>query len=151
MHRPGWQKEDGRWISVSILHFPSSIFRHQRGHALIEMGLTLPILLVLIIGTLDLGRAVYAQNIISNAAREGARYGTTPPIVLTDVEAKAASLITGLDMDEVSIVADQPGASTIRVTVTYTFTAVTPMVGNLIGENGTTTLTGISTMTVEGG
>jgi Flp pilus assembly protein TadG len=42
--------------------------RHReadRGQALVEFGLVLPLLLLLIFGLVDLGRAVYAQNALS--------------------------------------------------------------------------------------
>ncbi len=149
------QKAD-RWGSV--FHLATALrsqrlFSHclnQFGNTLIEVGITLPIIIILIVGTLDLGRAVYAQNVISNAAREGARYGTTPPIDLQDIENKTKSYITTLDPSRVSVSATQPTPSTIRVTVIYTFTAATPLVGNLIGDNGTFAFVGVSTMTIEG-
>lgn len=150
------EKKTGQWHSLFRLPFalrpggPFSIFPHQRGNTLIEVGITLPILIILIVGTLDLGRAVYAQNVISNAAREGARYGTTPPIDLEEIKTKTEGYITTLDPSRVSVSVTQPTESTIRVTVIYTFTAVTPLVGNLIGDNGTVAFVGVSTMTIEG-
>ena len=45
----------------------------ESGAAAVEMALVLPILLLILGGIVDLGRAFYGQIIISNAAREGAR------------------------------------------------------------------------------
>lgn len=45
----------------------------EAGQGLVEFALVIPIILVLIVGALDLGRAVYAYNTIANAARNGAR------------------------------------------------------------------------------
>ena len=45
-----------------------------RGQALVEFALVLPLLLVLILGAMDLGRMFYAKIVITNAAREGAYY-----------------------------------------------------------------------------
>ena len=45
----------------------------DRGQALVEFALALPILILLLVGIFDLGRAVYAFNTVNNAAREGAR------------------------------------------------------------------------------
>jgi len=42
--------------------------------ALVEYALVLPILLLLILGTMDLGRMFYTKMILTNAAREGANY-----------------------------------------------------------------------------
>jgi len=46
--------------------------RH-RGQALVEFALVIPIFLVIVMGVFDLGRAVFAYNSVTNAAREGSR------------------------------------------------------------------------------
>ena len=46
---------------------------------MVEFALILPIVVLLIAGLFDLGRAFFAVITISNAAREGARYGTLHP------------------------------------------------------------------------
>ena len=43
-----------------------------RAQALVEFALLLPILLVLILGAMDLGRIFYVKTVLTNAAREGA-------------------------------------------------------------------------------
>jgi len=45
-----------------------------RGQALVEVALTLPLLLLLILGAMDFGRMFYTKIILTNAAREGANY-----------------------------------------------------------------------------
>jgi Flp pilus assembly protein TadG len=45
----------------------------SRGQALVEFALVIPIFLVLVIGTFDLGAGVFAYNSVTNAAREGVR------------------------------------------------------------------------------
>lgn len=47
--------------------------QRDRGAAAVEMAIVLPMLLLVIAGLADLGRAFYYQIVISNAAREGAR------------------------------------------------------------------------------
>lgn len=42
--------------------------------ALVEYALMLPILLLLVMGTMDLGRLFYTKMVLTNAAREGANY-----------------------------------------------------------------------------
>ena len=49
--------------------------RHRNeGQSLVEMALTLPILVLLLFGILELGRMLDAWIVATNAAREGARY-----------------------------------------------------------------------------
>jgi Flp pilus assembly protein TadG len=42
---------------------------------MVEFAVLAPVFFLLLLGTIDLGRAVYTYNAISNAAREGARAG----------------------------------------------------------------------------
>jgi len=51
--------------------------RHRtepRGQSLVELALTLPVFLLLLISVFDLGHVVWANNAISTAARESARF-----------------------------------------------------------------------------
>lgn len=51
--------------------------RDDRGQALVEFALILPVLLVLILGLLDVARAVWQENSLAFAAREATRYAIT--------------------------------------------------------------------------
>ena len=48
--------------------------RLTKGQSLLEMSLLVPILLVLVIGAIEVGRLFYTKLVITNAAREGAYY-----------------------------------------------------------------------------
>jgi hypothetical protein len=48
--------------------------RRQRGQALTEFALVAPMFLLLLLATIEFGRAVYYVQMLDNAAREGARY-----------------------------------------------------------------------------
>ena len=47
-----------------------------RGQSLVEFALVFPIIILLIAGFFEIGRAVFAFNTIANAARQGARVAT---------------------------------------------------------------------------
>ena len=49
--------------------------RLQTGSNIVEFAFILPLLLVLVSGIVDLGLALYDKAVITNAAREGARFG----------------------------------------------------------------------------
>ncbi len=57
----------------------------ESGQSLVEFALTLPIVLLIITGTFDVARAVWQENTLAYAAREGTRYaivhgsGFSPP------------------------------------------------------------------------
>src|SRR5712692_8288778 len=48
----------------------------KRGQAIVETALLLPILMLLVMGSADLGRVFYYAIAVTNAAREAARQGT---------------------------------------------------------------------------
>ena len=49
--------------------------RRSRGQSLVEFALVLPVFLLILFGLLDVGRFVYLNSTLSQAAREGARLG----------------------------------------------------------------------------
>jgi len=51
------------------------IIKDQKGGALIEFAIVLPLLVVLAFGIIEFGIILYNQSIITNASREGARAG----------------------------------------------------------------------------
>lgn len=55
--------------------------KRERGHAMTEMALTLPIILILVMGIMDFGRALFIYSQLSNAAREGARWGSVQGVI----------------------------------------------------------------------
>jgi len=67
--------------------------RNERGANLVEFAIVVLLLLLILAGIADLGRAFYGYNVITNAAREAARYGTRLPLDTTNIEAKALTEI----------------------------------------------------------
>lgn len=51
-----------------------------RGQSLVEFALVFPIIILLIVGFFEIGRAVFAFNTIANAARQAARVATVNQI-----------------------------------------------------------------------
>jgi hypothetical protein len=51
--------------------------RAARGQSVVELAITLPILLLLMLGLVNLGILMHAQIVLTNAAWEGARAGAT--------------------------------------------------------------------------
>jgi Flp pilus assembly protein TadG len=55
--------------------------RSRAGQAAVEFALVMPMMMVLIFGAIEFGTAMYDKAVITNASREGARFGivaTTP-------------------------------------------------------------------------
>ncbi len=50
-------------------------FKSEKGTAIVEMALVLPLLLILVFGIVEFGVMFYDRQVITNASREGARAG----------------------------------------------------------------------------
>lgn len=90
------------------------IRRDDAGQALVEFALILPILLLVIFGLFDLARAVWQENTLAYAAREGTRYA----IVHGSASDDPSSSTNTADIAAV-VRAAAVGVSNITVTVNY--------------------------------
>ena len=73
--------------------------RDQRGTALIEMAFTLPLLLLISIGILEFGRLFQTWQILTNAAREGARVAVLPGMSDSMVTARVQEYVAAGVLD----------------------------------------------------
>lgn len=123
---------------------------HSKGQSLVEFAIILPVFLLIIGGALDLGRLFYAQVAIENAAKEGALYGAIDPRCDAPKEGCSnpntvswlvANESVGIPNANHSIscssgsVNDCEAGDTYTVTVTSTFTMVTPILTPLLGNS----------------
>jgi len=120
---------------VSLAPFAGRARGGDRGAAAVEFALLLPLLLLLVFGIIDFGRAINAQITLTQAARTGARLAALgEPNVVSATQAAA----TGLSPVTVSVTPCPSGAtqtSQAVVTVSYSFSFVTP-VGAIAGFFG---------------
>lgn len=59
---------------------PKPTFRNdQRGAAMIEMAVVVPVLLAIGLGVIEFGNAIYSKHLITNGVRDGARYAAGRP------------------------------------------------------------------------
>jgi Flp pilus assembly protein TadG len=65
--------------------------RGERGAALVELAIVIPVLVILLLGIVTAGQAYNQKLSLTNGAREGARYGATYPV------GTAGSLTSWLD------------------------------------------------------
>jgi Flp pilus assembly protein TadG len=122
--------------------------RREDGQELVEYALILPLLLLLLLGTMEVGVIVFDYNAISNAARDGARYGIIHPDDTAGIEAAARSLTSGLDGDALQV-SSSVVSNSVRVEVTYPVTLVTAAIIEAFGVDPTIPLTAISMMPIE--
>jgi Flp pilus assembly protein TadG len=137
----------------------------RRGQAMVEFALTIPIFLLLLVALFDLGRAVFAYNTLTNAAREGARMAIVNQYEPSIVQrAKNSTAIVELndpsvDVDFWQVKADgtpdtsKPCALVANsclavVSFEATYFPITPIVSNILFKNGVT-FEATSILTVE--
>lgn len=131
----------------------------ELGQSLVEFALIFPILILLLVALFDIGRLVFAYNDITNSAREGTRVGIvdqTTGNIQSDVIAQSTSLsLTAGQIDVKYCKADGTSCSTtkptnldalVQVEVTYSWRAITPIVGTIIGP---ITVKSVSRMPIE--
>jgi Flp pilus assembly protein TadG len=134
----------------------------QSGQAVIELALTLPLLLVIVMGIFDFGLMFQQFEVVTNAAREGARVGVLPNYTTADAQARAQQYLTsgGLSGASATINAAVAGTTfgtpaktvnqiTVTVNYPYTYPFIGPILNLIGGSLGSVTLQGVSTMRVE--
>jgi Flp pilus assembly protein TadG len=67
--------------------------RRDSGQAVIEMALTLPLLLLIVFGIFDFGFMFQRYEVVTNAAREGARLGVLADYTEAEAEARALAYL----------------------------------------------------------
>jgi Flp pilus assembly protein TadG len=70
--------------------------RHDVGQGLVELALALPVLLLILLGIADIGRAFYYTVVVSDAAREAAAYAVANPTATGTAVAQHGCNATGL-------------------------------------------------------
>lgn len=119
----------------------------ERGAALVETALLLPMLLLLLMGVVDLGRAFATHIAVQDASQEGAMVAAFNPadgplVVAQTVAAGASVPIAG---SSVTVRCDF-SPDLVTVEVSHELTLITPMISNMLG--GSITLIGSETATV---
>lgn len=155
--------------------------RGKLGQAIVETALLFPVLCLLVMGSTDLGRVFYYSIEVTNAAREGARQGSSYDPIYGNTSATHAAVIAAVraEAPDLTLVEPNPAFSpvncqsgppyadsyypttpntgyvfacfsvggaendtatsgtagqTIRVTILYNFTPVTPVIENVSGN-----------------
>ena len=145
-----------------------SAVRNDRAQALVETALVLPLLLLLIVGLFDVGRAIWLSNTLATAVREGSRYGVvhgalsgsptgpgavsyTPPDTDTAITAQVRNYATGVPSN-LTVQSTWPDGnanrgSRIVVSASFPFTPILSQV--FLGGGLGITLRSSSTLVIE--
>lgn len=121
--------------------------RASRGQSLVEFVLIFPILIILVFGVIDFSMGIRSYVSLTNATREGARYGavgnplgssitTCVGQPNTTVSGRVCTVSEGLHKDQMTVTPEcdpscEPGNS-LHVAATYQYDFFTPL-GDMIG------------------
>ncbi len=130
-----------------------------RGVAIVEFAIVMPILLLLLVGIFELGRAYNAYATVRSASAEGAHWAALHPgAAMSEIEAAVLRRVVPLDTRRVSVEAwyddgtayvrwDEGGIPAsgpskrivpIRVQVSYPWSAVTFLFSSVLPERSAT-------------
>jgi Flp pilus assembly protein TadG len=122
---------------------------NERGAALLETAIALPLVLLVSVGIFEFGRAFQTWQIVTNAAREGARIAVMPNPVSGAVESRVHAYLTQGQLPEadaavvnvdraavINIGGANASASIVTVQYPFNFIVLNP-VARLVVNNST--------------
>jgi Flp pilus assembly protein TadG len=130
---------------------------HEKGQSLVELAISLPVILLILLGTFDFGMALFSYSILRDAAQEGALYGSFNPGNRSEIENRARNILPRQDdevfsspvdlrnEDQVSVDIKVKGkacqgvtkgvANYIEVQVSYNYPILMPFTGEIVGSD----------------
>jgi hypothetical protein len=123
--------------------------RHEKGQSLVELAIGITILLWLLSGIVDVGRAIFTQFALQDAAEEGLVYGIGFPDQCDEIEARVLSNLENGALPtspEITVTVDSSPCGTVTlvyglsmdVEVSSTFMMSMPfLAGNSLTLKGT--------------
>lgn len=147
------------------------LFQDERGQALAEFALVLPLILLFIAGVVEMGRAWNIKQVVTDAAREGARYTVVQDADIPDLAAVQAKIeerlaLGGVIESTIVFSSDDPACAVVancfhqnagigkEMTVSVSTPFQMNLIGTLLGWAGgptTVTINTNATMRNEGG
>jgi Flp pilus assembly protein TadG len=110
----------------------------QRGGAVFEFAMILPIIAILFLGIIDFSRAMLAYNALTHASEAAARFASvrsrtsTSPATTSTITTRVLQASTGLEADKIDVTATwTPGnirGGIVVVQIDYPFELLTPFV-----------------------
>jgi hypothetical protein len=122
----------------------NNLNRYEQGQGLVEFAFVATLLLILFVGLIDLGRALFAYMALRDAAQEGATYGSIYPGESGSIELRTRETSKRpVDLSDTSLVDVQINllgpacaGNGIEVEVTYPeFPLTTPLLSSILGSD----------------
>lgn len=100
--------------------------KDETGQSLVEFALVVPMLLILVVGIAEFGRAWMTRNILTGAAREAVRVAVVPEGSIAAATTRANQVLASAGITTASVVLNDTGIAfgTVTATVSYNFPVV---------------------------
>ena len=149
---------------AALKSFVRRSLRADSGAELIEFALTLPLLLLVVLGIIEFGFMFHEYEVVTNAAREGARIAVLPAYSAADAQTRAVQYLqaSGLQPAQITPAPTVTGPTAVALgggkcvstmTVTVSYSHPVPFLSGIMSYFGQTfgavTLHGSSTMRTE--
>ncbi len=82
---------------------PTKVRSDRRGASAVEMAIVLPLLLLMIFGIIEFGRAIMVHQVLVNAAREATRRAVIPGATDAQVMARITNYMNGAGISGYSV------------------------------------------------
>ena len=112
--------------------------RSERGAALVEAAMIMPLIMLISVGIFEFGRAYQTSQVLTNAAREGARLAVLEGRTDADVRARVNKYVTdggltalsdgNIQVDRTVTLTATATASTVTITYPFEFMMLNPIV-----------------------
>jgi len=129
--------------------------KKEEGASLVEFAILAPLFVVLLFGLVEFGLAMYSKGMVTNASREGARFGVvyaTPRKTTAEITSKVQEYLANAGfLSTVNInVTGAQGTSGTPLTVSVTYPYVFQVLPNFVaGFTGPMNLTANTIMLME--
>lgn len=116
---------------------------NERGASAVEFALLLPVLMLVLFGTIEFGMVMYSREVLTNASREGARAGIvqqTPKPTVGQIQGVVTNYLTNTGINPANVTVTVTGAggvfpNNLTVSASYPYQFFAPgilMLGNTI-------------------
>jgi Flp pilus assembly protein TadG len=114
------------------------VIRDEKGSALVEMALVMPILLLLLCGIVEFGRVFHAYIVVQQAARDAVRYaslGSSNDVLQSVIEQDMTSLdVTRMRYEVRPSESERTAGETVTVDITYDHALLIPYLRGVIPD-----------------
>lgn len=122
----------------------------RTGAALVEFAVCLPVIMLLVLGSMEATSAIFVRQALTTSAYEGIREAVNLSGTTSSATAKAQAILTTRNIRDATIrftpaeVSAAPRGSDVVIEVSASFRANSPFFGNVVSDRVTTVRTVMS-------